>query len=400
MNPWKRISAFGAIAAAALVSAAEAQPKKVLITDFVFGSIHAAGRPKVIELVRLLGTEMGFTVEVATAEGRITPDYLKGFDLVVWNNLSQNGSQAATTKAAWQGYLEGGGALLALHASGDTRTGTWTWFMEGLLDATYQIHSAVEPADVWIHGDAIAPNGQFHPVLKGQDAFFKKYAVTVNGAATQKWATVWTDEWYVFPKDPSPTTAGLTVLLELDEFNVRGVTNWNPNETKTGYHPMSWTRENIGAGKGRLVFLVTGHDDKIHAARDKGLKDLWKNSMLWATKSSTGCKDPAAANYNQWADKDATPTLCTGVTSIDLSRPVGPGVTRAAIAARASGVSIPFAGRFQIVLRDFAGRDVHSQALACPCESAFDAALPRGAYSLRITEAGRPLPSGFTVIRP
>jgi hypothetical protein len=393
----KWISAAACAAALAAAPSADAQIKKVLVTDFIFGSVHAAGRPKNLELIQLLGTEMGFTVEVASTEGKITADYLKGFDLVVWNNLSQNGLQAAATKSVWQTYLEGGGALLSLHASGDTRTGTWPWYMEGLMDATYQIHSAVEAADVWIHGDAIAVNGQFHPVLKNQGNFFKKYAVTVGGAPTQKWATVWTDEWYVFPKDPNPATKDLTVLLELDEFNTRGVTNWNPNETKTGYHPMSWTRENIGAGKGRLVFLVTGHDDKIHAARDKGLKELWKNSMLWATKRSTGCKDPAAANYNQWADKDETPTLCTGVTSIDLSRPVG---MNAAVTAHASGVSIPFAGRFQVVLRTLAGRDVHRENLACPCESRFDASLPRGVYSLSLAQDGRVLPAGYTVTRP
>lgn len=383
-----------ALLAAALATPARAQIKKVLITDFIFGSVHTVGRAKAIELVKLMGTEMGFTVEVVTTEGKITSDYVKGFDVVVWNSLSQNGLQSAATKAVWQAYLEGGGAVVALHASGDTRTGTWTWFMEGVLDATYQIHSAVEPADVWIHGDAMAPNGQFHPVLKNQSTFFKKYAVTVNGTAQQKWATVWTDEWYVFPKDPNPATKDLTVLLELDEFNVRGVTNWNPNETKTGYHPMSWTRENIGAGKGRLVMLVTGHDEKIHAVRDKGLKDLWKNAMVWATKNSAGCMNPAAGNYNQWVDKDDG--SCTGGTFIDLRVPLRGGFR---VEANLSGLSIPLPGRFQVVLRNLSGRDVHTESLICPCDTRLSPALAKGAYILSLSRDGRALGSGTPVIR-
>ena len=100
-----------AIAAAALAPLfVHAQIKKVLITDFIYGSTHTEGRPLCQALVKEIGTDLGFTVEVAAAEGKITADYLKGFDLVVWNSMSQNGLQSATAKAAWQAWLEGGGA--------------------------------------------------------------------------------------------------------------------------------------------------------------------------------------------------------------------------------------------------------------------------------------------------
>ncbi|MDB5103585.1 MAG: glucose dehydrogenase [Fibrobacteres bacterium] len=285
-----------------LAGSAAAQIKKVLVTDFVYGSLHPVGRPLCLDLIKALGTEMGYTVEVAATEGKITADYLKGFDLAVWNSMSQNGLQSAAAKAAWQAWIEGGGAVLSLHASGDTRTGTWTWLMEGVMDAKYEGHSDVVPADVWIHTGAIAANGQFHPILKNQDKYFKQYAIA--GEAQKRWAQPWADEWYKYTKNPDPQGKDLTVLLELDEFNKRGVTSWDPAIAKTGYHPMAWSRGNIGTGKGRLVWICTGHDDKIMAAKDKGLKELWKNAMLWATKNSAGCKTPSASNYNEWADKE------------------------------------------------------------------------------------------------
>ena len=156
-----------AIAAAGIAPLlVHAQIKKVLITDFIYGSTHTEGRPLCQALVKEIGTDLGFTVEVAAAEGKITADYLKGFDLVVWNSMSQNGLKSATAKAAWQAGLEGGGALVSLHASGDTRTGTWTWYMEGLLAAKYEGHSDVVPADVWIHPSAIARGSRSASSLK------------------------------------------------------------------------------------------------------------------------------------------------------------------------------------------------------------------------------------------
>jgi hypothetical protein len=305
--------------AAMLASApADAQIKKVLVTDFIYGSTHTAGRPLCLAALKEIGLEVGFTVEVANAEGKITADYLEGFDAVVWNNMSQNGLQAAATKSVWQAWLEGGGALLALHASGDTRTGTWTWYMEGLLDAKYEGHSDVVPADVWIYPSAIAANGQFHPILKNQDKYFKQY--TITGEAQKRWAQPWADEWYKFTKNPDPKGKDMIVLMELDEFNKRGVTSWDPAIAKTGYHPMAWARENIGAGKGRLVYLVTGHDDKILAAKDKGVKELWKNALVWSAKGSVGCKTPAASNYNAWVDKDDGTCLGVGIARPAPSR--------------------------------------------------------------------------------
>jgi type 1 glutamine amidotransferase len=331
-------------------------------------------------LVQLIGQELGFTVDTVMSQNRITAGFLSGYDFVVWNNMSQNGQQSSTVKSVWQNYVEGGGGLVALHAAGDTRDNTWTWYMEGVLDARYLIHSAVEAADVWVHPDGIAPSGEFHPILKNQKSLFKEYTVTIAGKPTQKWANVWTDEWYVFPKDPNPNTADLTVLLELDEFNLRGVTNWDPNEQKTGYHPMAWARENIGAGKGRVAFLGTGHDGQIHQARARGLRELWKNAILWAAKNSTGCKNPAASNYNPWADKDDG--NCQGVTSVRSRF----GSSRALqVDGSANGFRLQLAGTHRVVLRDMSGRTLFSERLEGPCARNFGVFLSAGGYTLTVS---------------
>jgi hypothetical protein len=83
---------------------------------------------------------------------------------------------------------------------------------------------------------------------------------------------------------------------------------------------MAWARGNIGAGKGRLVWLNTGHDDKIFAAKDKGLKELWKNAMVWATGNSAGCKTASAPNYNPWADKDDGTCITTAANRVPAAQ--------------------------------------------------------------------------------
>lgn len=379
------------VLALGLLGASHAQVKKVLVLDYRFGSSHNEGRPLNLELIRTIGTESGFTVEASGDQSAVTADYLSGFQAVVWNNVSQNGASQHTKKALWQSYLEGGGALLALHASGDTRTGTWTWFMEGQLDAKYNLNHNPEGtrADVWIHTDAVAPNGQFHPILKGQDKFFTSF--TPAGTTAKRWAQVWADEWYNWDQAPDPAKPGLTVLLELDDNNRRGVVNFSPLTGKKDFHPMAWTRADIGAGKGRLAFIVTGHGREIHASRDKGLKELWKNAIQWVAKQSTGCMTATASNYNPWVDKDDG--SCVGVA-------VAPKAEADPLVSADAGLSaltLARAGSFRVALSDAAGREVFAGAVTGPGKVKLDAALPKGAYFVSVREGGREVVKGLRV---
>jgi hypothetical protein len=378
------------LVSALFCAAAPAQITKVLAIDNHFGSLHAEGRAKNMELIRILAKEMGFTVDSVSDQSKISADFISKYDAVVWNCVSQAGDTRHTSKNIWQAYVEGGGAVLSLHASGDTRTGSWPWYMEGVLDAKYNANShspAGTRADVWIHLDAIAPNGQFHPILKGQDKFFTN--ATITGSTQKRWAQVWADEWYNWDQAPDPALPNLTVLLELDDFNKRGVVNFQPTVAKVPFHPMAWARDNIGAGKGRMAYLVTGHDAQIHAYRDKGLKDLWKNALLWATKNSTGCMAPTAPNYNPWVDKDDG--SCTGVAVA----PKAPEKGFVKAAPGLASLSISKSGSFRVTLSNASGREVFAKPAAGPCEVKVDPSLPKGTYFLKVMEGEKQVLSGL-----
>lgn len=344
-----RIITIGLLAG--LFAHSEGQIKKVLVTNYIYGAVHNEGRRVNQELLKIIADEMKFTIDVVDSESKITANLLKDYDLVVWDNMSQNGLQSSSVKRVWEDYVNGGGGIFGLHAAGDTRTGTWTWYMEGVLDANYDGHSAVEKADAWIHSDAIAPSGEFHPVLKDQKKHFQEVAIT--GEPGKRWANVFTDEWYKFPKNPDYKKPDLTVLLELDEFNKRKLTNWDPKITKTGYHPMAWARHDIGPGKGRVLWSGTGHDGKIHQSRGQGIKDLFKNGIIWVAKQTAGCTNPMASNHNPWVDLDDGSCLGVGV---NILAPAPQRITNASGHFIANGLSIwPLEnGR----LTDAAGRSI------------------------------------------
>ena len=131
-------------------------------------------------------------------------------------------------KAAFQGFIEGGGGLAAVH-QGITTLEKWPWYVALVGGVKFAGHPQVQKA-------TCRREVRDHPATK---------------SLPDSWE--WTDEWYNFNPNPRPRTH---VLLTVDEASYRGGTMGKD-------HPISWYHE---PGKGRLVHGPGAHEGGLRPA--------------------------------------------------------------------------------------------------------------------------------------
>ncbi|WP_077228664.1 ThuA domain-containing protein [Sphingomonas hengshuiensis] len=176
-------------------------------------------------LVRARGWDVFVTENAAVSN----PAQLAKFDVIVLNSTSGDIFTEAQ-RAAFRGWLERGGGLVALHGAGGDHDYAWKWYQESLIGAVFMGHTA-RPKQFQQGTIHLAEPG--HPILKGLPA-------------------AWTreEEWYAF--DRVPSGAQTRILAWLDEDSYEPV----PNQRMGAQHPIMWTR---CIGRGRMVFSALGH---------------------------------------------------------------------------------------------------------------------------------------------
>ena len=176
-----------------------------------------------IAMIKRLGAEANFGVDVTEDSAVFTPENLARYRAVVFLSTSgdilDNGQQEA-----FRTWLENGGGLVGIHAAvaGKVATeGTWPWYGETFC-TEFDQHKAIEKAAVDIEDRA--------------------------NVSTAHLPTRWvrTDEWYNFKSSPR---GKVRVLATLDESSFHG-------GTMGGDHPVVWCRR---VGKGRLWYTALGH---------------------------------------------------------------------------------------------------------------------------------------------
>ncbi|MER7460769.1 ThuA domain-containing protein [Micromonospora sp. NPDC126480] len=186
---------------------------------FRHGSI-AAG----VQAIRDLAAANNFTVTATEDANAFTTTNLAQFEAVVF--LNTTGDVLNTSQQnAFQGYIEGGGGFVGVHAASDTEHG-WSWYGE-LVGARFVSHPAVQSARAKVENRA--------------------HAATAH--LPQTWTR--TDEWYNFNTNPRPS---VRVLASLDETSYSGGT--------MGDHPIAWCRS---VAAGRSFYTGGGHTDAAFA---------------------------------------------------------------------------------------------------------------------------------------
>ncbi len=176
--------------------------------------------PAGIAAVRELGAEGGFVVDATEDASAFTPENLARYRAILFLNTSGEVFDERQ-KAAFQGFIQGGGGLAAVH-QGITTLEKWPWYVALVGGVKFAGHPQVQKA-------TCRREVRDHPATK---------------SLPDSWE--WTDEWYNFNPNPRPRTH---VLLTIDEASYRGGTMGKD-------HPISWYHE---SGKGRVWCTALGH---------------------------------------------------------------------------------------------------------------------------------------------
>ncbi|MFE9740868.1 ThuA domain-containing protein [Streptomyces sp. NPDC006477] len=190
-----------------------------------------------------LAQGLGRTVEVTEDPGVFTPGRLGRCAVVVL--LSTTGNVLTPEgRTAFEAYLRGGGALLAVHAAANAEP-DWPFYGE-LLGTRFDGHPEVQPGLVLV-------DGHDHPA---------------TAPLPDRWA--WTDEWYNFTSHPRDAD-GVRVLARADESTYRGGTHGDD-------HPLVWCRD---VDRGRVLFTALGHAPEAY--RDPVFRAHLSGALAWLT---------------------------------------------------------------------------------------------------------------------
>jgi type 1 glutamine amidotransferase len=214
----------GVIAVAATADAAPGTGYRILVFSKTAGYRHPSIPPGVAA-IRQLGADHGFVVD-ATEDARVfTAANLRRYRAVVW--LSTTGTVLDDAqRAAFRGYIEGGGGYVGVHAAADTEHG-WPWY-GGLVGAYFSSHPAIQPATVR----------------------FLNRTDPLTAQSPPTWRHV--DEWYNFAGSPRPA---VTVLAAVDESSYSG-------GALGADHPVTWCHSYDG---GRAWYTAMGHTSESFA---------------------------------------------------------------------------------------------------------------------------------------
>ena len=176
--------------------------------------------PAGLAAVRELGTEGGFVVDATEDAATFTAENLARYRAVVFLNTSGEVLDERQ-KAAFQGFIRGGGGLAAVH-QGITTLEKWPWYVALVGGVKFAGHPEVQEA-------TCKREVRDHPATRSLPDSWK-----------------WADEWYNFDSNPRPRTH---VLLTIDESSYHGGTMGKD-------HPVCWYHESQG---GRVWCTALGH---------------------------------------------------------------------------------------------------------------------------------------------
>jgi hypothetical protein len=212
-----------------------------------------------IEASKLVFAEMarrnGWFVYETEEGGVFNPEQLRQFKAVIFNNSTGAVLNEEQQQALSQ-YVEGGGALLGIHGSGDG-SHHWPWYETNLLGTRFSHHP-------------------LKPQFQTTDVHIE---TTADSALTRSLPASWSheDEWYVFFDQPK----GMQIVSYINGDKI--IPNGNmlfiadKNFGMGKYHPVAWYRT---VSKGKTFYTSMGHSAEVW--KDANFLRLLENALRWS----------------------------------------------------------------------------------------------------------------------
>ena len=181
--------------------------------------------------------EKGFTYDSTANWDKLNDVYLSGCQVVIFLDVRPD---STGQRAAFQKYMENGGAWMGFHFAGFALTPSaypqnWDWYHSHFLG------SGEYRGNTWKPTSAI---------LRIED---RDHAVTRNLPETFKASA---NEWYSWKNDLR-INPDIRILLSIDSTSFPLGTGPKPHEIwHSGYYPVVWTNKNY-----RMIYFNMGHND-------------------------------------------------------------------------------------------------------------------------------------------
>lgn len=215
----------------------------VLVFTKTNGFIHKDAIPVAQQVFTQLIEGEGWTAYLSDNGAVHSPELLKQFDFVIWNNVSGD-VLTAEQRVALKQWIENGGGWLGVHASGGDFKYDWRWYVETLIGAQFVGHT-------------------MNPQFQDAHVLVADATLPITSHLDSPWV-VEQEEWYAF--DQNVRDKGYEVLLTLDEssYQTDGET-WIGNDRMDGEHPIAWRHTQ---GKGRVLYSAIGHQPHTYQVPD------------------------------------------------------------------------------------------------------------------------------------
>ena len=246
----------------AAVVALAAEPNRALVFSKTAGFRHGDSIPLGNKLLESQFKAAGLEVDFSEDSAVFTSENLAKYRAVAFMSTTGDimapalgkqatadekaaaGKVAESRRAAFQAWLEGGGAFVGVHAASDTEY-KWPWYGK-MIGGYFAGHPAIQPATL-------------RPVVKD-------HLSTAHLPAEWKRR----DEWYNFRNLQEDNQ----VLILLDESTYKGGKNGEK-------HPIAWCKD---VAKGRMFYTAGGHTKESFAEPDF-MKHL-QGGVLWALRKT------------------------------------------------------------------------------------------------------------------